>query len=85
MRKRLNRLCMLRDTGGTVWRCLAYSDGTVGELRVSQAADDGGGALAGAAGPSGGEPTSTTERVGFERGTTGAELTRTLTPKDLLS
>lgn len=73
-------LVMLRDAGGTVWRCLAYSDGTVGELSVSQGADDGGGALAGASGHSGGEPTTATERVRFDRGTTGAELTATLTP-----
>lgn len=73
-------LVMLRDAGGTVWRCLAYSDGTVGELSVSQAADDGGGAMAGAASHSRGEPTTTTERVRFDRGTTGTELTDTLTP-----
>lgn len=77
-------LVMLRDAGGTVWRCLAYSDGTVGELTVSQAADDGGGAMAGAhAHPRHqphGEPDTSTERVRFDRGTTGAELTGTLTP-----
>jgi len=73
-------LVMLRDAGGTVWRCLAYSDGTVGELSVSKAADDGGGAMAGAARQTGGEPTTTIERVHFDRGTTGAELTGTLTP-----
>ena len=71
---------MLRDAGGTVWRCLAYSDGTVGELSVSQAADDGGGAMAGAYHDSGGEPATATERVRFDRGTTGTELTATLTP-----
>lgn len=77
-------LVMLRDAGGTVWRCLAYSDGTVGELTVSQAADDGGGAMAGAHAHSRhqphGEPVTSTERVRFDRGTTGAELTGTLTP-----
>ena len=77
-------LVMLRDAGGTVWRCLAYSDGTVGELTVANAADDGGGAMAGAQGQSHhqshGEPTTSTERVRFSRGTTGAELTGTLTP-----
>ena len=73
-------LVMLRDAGGTVWRCLAYSDGTVGELNVSQAADDGGGAMAGASGHAGGEPTTSTERVRFDSGSTGAELTATLTP-----
>ena len=73
-------LVMLRDAGGTVWRCLAYSDGTVGELTVSQAADDGGGAMAGASGYSTAEPTTSTERVRFDRGSSGAELTATLTP-----
>lgn len=73
-------LVMLRDAGGTVWRCLAYSDGTVGELAVSQAADDGGGALAGASGKPHGEPTTATERVRFHGGASGAELTGTLTP-----
>jgi len=71
---------MLRDAGGTVWRCLAYSDGTVAELSVNQAADDGGGAVGGAASHAGGEPTTSTERVRFNRGTTGAELSGTLTP-----
>ena len=73
-------LVMLRDAGGTVWRCLAYSDGTVGELTVSQAADDGGGAMAGASGDTTAEPTTSTERVRFDRGSSGAELTATLTP-----
>lgn len=73
-------LVMLRDAGGTVWRCLAYSDGTVGELSVSEAADDGGGAMAGASIPSGGEPTTATQRVHFDRGMTGTEITATLTP-----
>jgi hypothetical protein len=67
-------LVMLRDGGGTVWRCIGYSDGAVGELRMVDAADDGGGAIAGAPSQSGGEPTTTTERVRFHRGDTGAEL-----------
>ena len=73
-------LVMLRDAGGTVWRCLAYSDGTVGEISVSQGADDGGGAMAGASGQSNREPTTATEHVRFDRGTSGTELTATLTP-----
>ncbi len=40
-------------------------------------ADDGGGAMAGA---SGGEPTTGTERVRFQAGTSGAELTGALAP-----
>jgi len=69
-------LVMLRDGGGTVWRCIGYSDGTVGELNVSSSADDSGGAMAG----SGGEPTTATNRVQFEAGASGAELSDTLTP-----
>ena len=73
-------LVMLRDGGGTVWRCLAYSDGTVAEISVSQAADDGGGAMAGSSSHHGSGGGTSTERVRFDRGTTGTELTGTLTP-----
>ena len=73
-------LVMLRDGGGTVWRCMAYSDGTVEEISVSQAADDGGGAMAGSSSHHGSEGGTSTERVRFDRGTTGTELTGTLTP-----
>ena len=71
---------MLRDAGGTVWRCLAYSDGTVRELSVSGAADDGGGVMAAAPAHYGEAPTTTIIRVRFERGSSGAELTAKLTP-----
>lgn len=64
-------LVMLRDAGGTIWRCLAYSDGTVEELSVESAADDGGGAMDGA---------TTQVRVSFDPGTTGTELTDSLAP-----
>jgi hypothetical protein len=69
-------IVMLRDAGGTVWRCLGYNDGTVGELTVAEAADDGGGAMAGAAS----EPETTTQRVKFDAGSSGAELTGRLAP-----
>lgn len=42
-------LVVLRDPDGTVWRRIPYSDGTVGEPIVIDAADDGGGAIAGPA------------------------------------
>ncbi len=42
-------LVMLEDGGGTVWRCIAYKDGAIGELSVVEAADDGGGAMSGSA------------------------------------
>ncbi|OSQ42894.1 hypothetical protein [Marivita geojedonensis] len=64
-------LVMLRDRGGTIWRCVAYSDGTVGELSIESAADDGGGAMAGA---------TDRVRVSFDAGTTGTELSDTLAP-----
>lgn len=41
-------LVMLRDAGGTVWRCLAANNGAVEDLSVAEAADDGGGAMDGA-------------------------------------
>jgi hypothetical protein len=72
-----NSLIMFRDLGATVWRCLVSSDGVVADLRVAQAADDGGGAMAGATGSGG----SGTERVVFAKGSTGAELTGSLRPQ----
>jgi hypothetical protein len=71
-------LVMLKDAGGTVWKCLANSDGTVSEMAVAQAADDGGGAMAG---NSGGGNTAT-ERVKFAAGTTAAQMNGGLTPGD---
>lgn len=62
----------LRDRGGSVWKCLAYSDGTVEELRLVDAMDDGGGAMA--------EPETTRQAVRFAKGTSGAELTGSLSP-----
>ena len=68
-------LVMLEDAGGTKWRCIAYSDGAIGEMSVVDAADDGEGAMAGSS-----EPETNTVVVKFESGTSGAELTGTLTP-----
>jgi hypothetical protein len=70
-------LVMIRDAGGTVWRCIGYSDGTVGELAMTQAADDGGGAVAPAASAEGG---TETVRVKFDKGTSGTELTGSVAP-----
>ena len=67
-------LVMLRDAGGTLWRCIAYSDGAIGDFAAVEAMDDGGGAMAGAGG------TTQAQRVAFDAGTTGAELTGTLAP-----
>ncbi len=70
-----NSLVMLKDRGETVWRCLVSNDGQVAELSVMQAADDGGGAMAGS-------ETGSTVRVQFDAGTTGAELTDSLLPQE---
>ena len=59
-------LVMLEDGAGTVWRCISYRDGTVGELtKIDTAAT---------------EPVTETTTVRFDPGTSGAELTGSLTP-----
>lgn len=70
---------MMRDMGGTVWRCIGYDDGTVGELAVVEAADDGAGAMSGATATTT-EPETRTERVRFQKGSAGATLSGSLTP-----
>lgn len=62
----------LRDAGGTVWECIAYDDGTVGDMRIVSAADDGGGAMSGRGDPADYEPETVTETVKFHRGHSGA-------------
>ncbi len=71
-----NSLIMFRDAGNTVWRCLVSNGGVVADLSVADAADDGGGAMAGGAGA------SDTVRVQFTSGTSGAELTDSLLPQE---
>lgn len=70
-------LVNLRDANGTEYECLVWEGPRVAELRVvdgeGSMADDGGGAMAGAS-------DSTTERVEFASGTSGAELTGELMP-----
>ena len=63
---------MLRDRGGSEYKCIVWSDGTIGELTLVNAMDDGGGAMAGA---------NATERVSFAPGTSGTELTGSLLPQ----
>jgi hypothetical protein len=70
-------LVMIRDAGGTVWRCIGYSDGTVGELAIAQAADDGAGALNTVESA---QAETETVRIKFKKGTSGTELTGRLTP-----
>lgn len=74
-----NSLVMLKDRGGSVWRCLVSNDGRSAELSVQSAADDGGGAMAGAPAPSA-QGTTATERVQFASGASSADINDGLTP-----
>jgi hypothetical protein len=65
--------------GGTVWRCLAYSDGTVGDLAVQSAMDDGGGAMDGGYGGNEGGFTAT-RQIRFQPGRSAGEWNDGLTP-----
>ncbi|WP_156911892.1 hypothetical protein [Kaistia adipata] len=62
---------MMRDAGGNVWRCIRYRDGTVGELKVTNAIDDGGGGMTGNPAREGGGGT-TTRQVRFASGASSA-------------
>ena len=77
-----NSLVMLKDQGETVWRCLVANDGQVAELSVSQAADDGQGAMAGSSGI---PDLSGSQRVQFAAGTSGAAMSGTLNPNTSVS
>lgn len=77
----------MRDAGMGVWECLGYADGTTAYLKVTDAMDDGEGAMAPMAGTSNdaaegpeSDGTTTTERVQFAKGTSGATYTGALTP-----
>ncbi|MFD0980311.1 hypothetical protein [Tropicimonas aquimaris] len=72
-------LVMLRDLGGSEYKCIVWSDGRVGELTLVNAMDDGKGAMAGNKAPVHGSSTKT-HRVQFARGTSGATYDGTLTP-----
>ncbi len=72
---------ILRDAGETTWRCLAYSDGTVAELQVMDAMDDGEGAMAGAYGEGENDGGYTaTQEVRFAAGRSSGEFNDGLTP-----
>ncbi|MBY8974608.1 hypothetical protein KHP62_02240 [Rhodobacteraceae bacterium NNCM2] len=66
---------ILEDGGGTVWRCIAYSDGSVSVLEKATADE----AEAARAAP---KLSDFQERVRFKAGTNSATLTRTLEPGD---
>lgn len=71
-------LVMLRDLGGSEYKCIVWSDGSVGELSLVDAMDDGGGAMAGAPAAEVLTAPNTDQRVQFAPGTSGATLTATL-------
>lgn len=73
-------LVHLKDAGGTIWRCIGYSDGAVGELSVVEAADDGEGAVATAAPAA--APSQSEVLVKFAPGTTGATYSNALGSSD---
>lgn len=76
-------LVTMRDAGMSVWECLGYAEGTTEYLKVTDAMDDGEGALAPAVAATEGSETegeTTTQKVHFEKGTSGATYTGTLTP-----
>lgn len=62
---------ILQDGGGTVWRCIAYRDGSVGLLEEATPEQ----AAAAASAPS---PADYQEQVRFETGASSATLTRTM-------
>lgn len=70
-------LVMLQDAGGTTWRCIAYQDGSIGEMAVVEGSDDSGGAMAGSDTAT---PTTNTQQVRFDAGTSGTEISAELTP-----
>ncbi|EPX85327.1 hypothetical protein [Salipiger mucosus] len=67
-----NSLVMLEDASGTSWRCLVSNDGSWAEVTMSGQASGGSSASA--------EPTTTTEVIRFATGTSGQQVTGTLTP-----
>jgi hypothetical protein len=67
--------CEIADGDASGWAAAEFLMPASGENTAT--ADDGGGAMAGS---SGGEPVTTTERVRFATGTTGAELTGSAGP-----
>lgn len=71
-------LVMMKDAGGTTWRCIAYSDGSIGELSVDEAMDDAGGAMSS-------DVVSGTQRVKFAPGTSGSAMSASLAPNTSVS
>lgn len=67
-------LVMLKDAGGTVWRCLASNAGVVEDISVDEAADDGGGAMAGSG--------SKGEVIHFPHGASGTILNGKISGRD---
>lgn len=74
-------LVTLRDAGGTVWKCVGYDDGSIGDLSIVDAADDGASAMAGSdARAAAAKGVTTTRTVHFAKGASSAIYEGTLTP-----
>jgi len=72
---------VVRTQAGGATHVYQWDGGRKVTVRFGEsAADDGGGAMAGATAAPAGEPTTTTQRVRFAAGTSGAELKGTLSP-----
>ncbi|MEM1363145.1 MAG: hypothetical protein AAGF94_15770 [Pseudomonadota bacterium] len=77
-----NSLVVLQDLGNSVWRCLVSNEGIVAELSVAQAADDGGGAMAGSEQDTT-PPQDVIARVELVPGATGTEFKDSLLPQEI--
>jgi len=69
-------LVMLKDGGGQVWKCIAYKDGSIGELSMV----DGGSSVQNSAPNVSGE-----RRVEFDAGASGTVMSATLAPGAVVS
>lgn len=67
-------LVYLKDSSGTVWRCIGYSDGAVGELSVAEEGNTGQAAV--------NTPSQSEVTVRFAPGTTGATYSNALGSSD---
>lgn len=67
---------MLKDGGGQVWKCIAYKDGSIGELSMV----DGGSSVQNSAPNVSGE-----RRVEFDAGASGTVMSATLAPGAVVS
>lgn len=86
-------LVMLKDRAGTIWRCIGYSDGTVGELTAVDPADTGKGTLEGTGAPADASEeisravpmTEGTQRISFAAGANGTDVNIRLKSGDAMN